>query len=100
MPPRLLHHEFLHRHIGTRWFTAVMREEILPRLRIQINAVETEPRNFCDTAANGLPIAVERLEKISKPNAEEWALAFFGIHRRSNTLKSHSSRQRIIGISL
>jgi len=67
---RLLHHELLHRHVRARGLTAVAREEILPRLRIEVDAGEAKLGDLGDAATHRVGITEERLEEVTEPDAE------------------------------
>jgi hypothetical protein len=52
-------------------FTPITRKEILPRLGIKVDAIETECHDLGDTLARCLKMSVERLEETSEPDTDQ-----------------------------
>jgi hypothetical protein len=59
----------MHLYILAGGLTPVAGEEILPRLGIKIDAVETEGSHIGDPLPGRLLVAVKRLEEIAEPEA-------------------------------
>jgi hypothetical protein len=66
----------VHIHILARLPAAVALEKILPRFRVEVEAVETKLRAIGDAFTRGFEIGVKRLEKISEPDTQERTLLF------------------------